>query len=319
MNESPTPQVPALRGEDQPDPQIVQNIVKIVLDGLTSPQSKRAYSRALQAFLAWSAANPHPQGLCRASVQAYRAYLLDSGVSSATVNLHLSAVRKLAQEAGDNGLIPSHIAGGIARIQGTKRLGVRTGNWLTLDQAEAILAAPDSETLRGMRDRAILAVLIGCGLRREEAAQLTMGHIQMRDARWVIVDIQGKGKRVRTVPMPNWCKMAIDRWTAGAWEVPPEGPAYLFCAIEGKRVVSPQMSAQAIYDVAKKYAERAGLPPIAPHDLRRTFAKLAHKGHAKLEQIQLSLGHASIQTTERYLGVQQDLTDAPCDHLGIKI
>lgn len=57
---------------------------------------------------------------------------------------------------------------------------------------------------------------------------------------------------------------------------------------------------------------------IAPHDLRRTFAKLAHQGRAALEQIQISLGHASIQTTERYLGVEQDLLDAPCDHLGIR-
>jgi integrase len=57
---------------------------------------------------------------------------------------------------------------------------------------------------------------------------------------------------------------------------------------------------------------------LAPHDLRRTFAKLAHKGRAPLEQIQLSLGHASIQTTERYLGVRQDLQDAPCDYLGIR-
>jgi integrase len=57
---------------------------------------------------------------------------------------------------------------------------------------------------------------------------------------------------------------------------------------------------------------------LAPHDLRRTFAKLAHKGDAPLEQIQLSLGHASIQTTERYLGVKQSLSDAPCDHLGLE-
>ena len=62
-----------------------------------------------------------------------------------------------------------------------------------------------------------------------------------------------------------------------------------------------------------------GMTSFAPHDLRRSYAKLAHKGHAPLEQIQLSLGHASIQTTERYLGVEQDFTDAPCDHLGLRI
>ncbi len=79
------------------------------------------------------------------------------------------------------------------------------------------------------------------------------------------------------------------------------------------------MTAQSVFETVKMYAERIGMKSIAPHDLRRTFAKLAHKGRAALEQIQLSLGHASIQTTERYLGVQQDLTDAPCDHLGLKL
>ena len=79
------------------------------------------------------------------------------------------------------------------------------------------------------------------------------------------------------------------------------------------------MSAQAIRDVVKSYPEELELGGIAPHDLRRTFAKLAHKGGAGFDQIQLSLGHASIGTTERYLGVEQDLTDAPCDRLGLRL
>ncbi len=86
---------------------------------------------------------------------------------------------------------------------------------------------------------------------------------------------------------------------------------------KGGRITGQGITAQAIYGVVARYGERLGVPG-APHDLRRTFAKLAHTGHAPLEQIQISLGHASIQTTEKYLGVQQDLTDAPCDHLGIK-
>jgi integrase len=76
---------------------------------------------------------------------------------------------------------------------------------------------------------------------------------------------------------------------------------------------------QAIYNVVTEYARSMGQGEIAPHDLRRTFAKLAHKGGSALDQIQLSLGHSSIQTTERYLGVEQDLTDAPCDHLGLRL
>jgi integrase len=78
------------------------------------------------------------------------------------------------------------------------------------------------------------------------------------------------------------------------------------------------MTSQAIHDVVKQYCQELGFG-VSAHDLRRTYAKLAMKGGAGLDQIQLSLGHASIQTTERYLGVQQNLTDAPCDHLGLDL
>ncbi len=76
---------------------------------------------------------------------------------------------------------------------------------------------------------------------------------------------------------------------------------------------------QAIRDIVNSYSRKLENDGIAPHDLRRTFAKLAHKGGSPIDQIQLSLGHDSIQTTEKYLGVEQDLTDAPCDHLGLRI
>jgi site-specific recombinase XerD len=69
----------------------------------------------------------------------------------------------------------------------------------------------------------------------------------------------------------------------------------------------------------RKYTSALGLAKLAPHDLRRTFARLAHRGKAKLEQIQLSLGYASVQTTERYLGVKQNRAEAPCDHLGMEL
>ena len=79
----------------------------------------------------------------------------------------------------------------------------------------------------------------------------------------------------------------------------------------------PAFTPQGVFEAVVSYARQAGLGKITPHDLRRTFAKLAHLGRAPLEQIQISLGHASIQTTERYLGLKQNLHDAPCDRLGL--
>lgn len=291
-----------------------QAIVNLVLDGLNSEHSKRAYDKALADFLNWYNEQGKP-GLTKATVQRYKTILQESGLSASTVNQRMSAIRKLAQEAADNGLLDETLANGIARVKGVKSAGVRTGNWLTRDQAQAMIDAPDCKTLKGLRDRAILAVLIGCGLRRSEAAALAFDHVQQREGRWVIVDLVGKGNRVRTVPMPSWAKAAVDAWTEAAGIS--EGCIFRRFR-KGNRLDGDSMTPQAIYDVVRGYADRCGLD-LSAHDTRRTFAKLAHRGGAGLDQIQLSLGHASIKTTERYLGIEQDLTDAPCDYLGLRL
>ena len=170
--------------------------------------------------------------------------------------------------------------------------------------------------MKGIRDRAMLSVLIGCGLRRAEAAILSVSHIQQREERWAIVDIVGKRDNMRTVPMPSWAKSAIDAWTYSAQI--DEG--FIFRRVnKGDNLMGNGITEQAIYNVVAGYAEKLENDGIAPHDLRRTFAKLAHKGGSPIDQIQLSLGHDSINTTEKYLGVEQDLTDAPCDHLGLRL
>jgi integrase len=299
-----------------PAPDSIERLKSLVLDSVTSPESKRAYDKAITDFLNWYATAAPGTGFTKATVQAHKAHLLGLGLAAATINIRMSAIRRLAVEAADNGLIDSTLASGIGRVKGVKREGIRTGNWLTVNQAEKILNAPDTTTLKGKRDRALLAVLIGCGLRRDETARLMLEHIQQRDARWVIVDMSGKGGRIRTVPMPSWAKVALDEWSVAAGFT----TGRIFRPVnKGDRLCGDSMTAQSIFETVKKYAAEIGLGNIAPHDLRRTFAKLAHKGRAALEQIQLSLGHASIQTTERYLGVRQDLSDAPCDRLGLRL
>jgi site-specific recombinase XerD len=293
----------------------LERIKALVLDTLPSPESKRAYGQALDDFFRWCGAEA-VDGFTKATVNAYRADLEARRLSSSTINQRLSAIRKLALEAADNGFMPPDQASAISRVKGPKQAGARTGQWLTREQAERLISTPNPTTLRGSRDRALLAVLIGCGLRRREAATLSVEHIQLRDARWVIVDLIGKGRRVRTVPMPSWTKHAIDSWMAGSGI----NSGIVFRSMnKGGRVIGKSMTARSICEIVHRAGADIGAPNLAPHDLRRTFAKLAHKGKAALEQIQLSLGHASVTTTERYLGVRQDLADAPCDHLGLTV
>ncbi|MBL8215158.1 MAG: tyrosine-type recombinase/integrase [Bryobacterales bacterium] len=300
----------------QPSPDAIARLKALLLDSVSSPESKRAYGRAVEDFLNWYRRDSSGTGFTKATVQGYRTHLLSMGQSASTVNVRMSAIRRLAAEAADNGLMAPDLASGIGRVKGVKRDGIRTGNWLTVRQAEELVNVPNVETLKGKRDRALLAVLIGCGLRREETATLSQDHIQQRDGRWVIVDMQGKGGRLRTVPMPSWCKAAIDMWTTAAHLT---GGRVFRPVNKGDRLSGDSMTAQSIFETVKKYGTEIGLGDIAPHDLRRTFAKLAHRGRAALEQIQLSLGHSSVQTTERYLGIRQDLTDAPCDRLGLNL
>lgn len=141
-----------------------QWILRLVTDGLGSEHSRRAYENALAGFLAWHAEQGCPP-LNKALVQAYKAHLQAQGLAPSTVNLRLCAVHKLATEAADNALLDRALANGIKAVKGVSTAGVRSGNWLTRDQAQALLNAPDTTTLKGLRDRAILAVLVGCGLR----------------------------------------------------------------------------------------------------------------------------------------------------------
>lgn len=303
----------------------MQPIINLVCNAVTSDHTKRAYTRALTDFVAWHSRTGQ-SGFSKATVQAHVTALRDQGVSASSINQRLTAIRKLAVELADTivgkdekgnpiTVITHSEAQAISRAEGVRVEGKRLGNWLTREQAQALLGLPKVATVKGNRDRAILAVLLGCGLRREECAGLKVGNIQQREGRWVIVDLVGKRSKTRSVPMPAWCKYAIDAYCQAAGIA----DGVLFRSVRrGDHIQADGMTAQAIFDVVKTYAAQIGVT-MAPHDLRRTFAKLAHKGNAPIEQIQLSLGHSSVQTTERYIGVQQDLSSAPCDALGLRI
>src|SRR5437016_6095864 len=192
-----------------------EKLKTLVLDSVSSPITKRVYNMALDEFMNWFQQAPRP-GFTKATVSAWRVSLEDRRLGSSSIIIRMSAIRKLAAEAADNGLLDPELAAGISRVKSVKSVGIRVWNWLTLRQSQALLSAPDIATVKGLRDRAILAVLLGCGLRRSEVAALTFSHVQQRDGRWCIVDLRGKHGRIRTVPMPTWVKVAIDAWTATA-------------------------------------------------------------------------------------------------------
>jgi len=261
------------------------------------------YEYAIDQFIAWYCSEPR-LALNRIVVVRYRMYLESRALAANTINQQLAAVRRLAHEAADAGLLSPELAAGISRVKGVKQLGFRAGNWLSAAQSSEVLLRADGDGMRAKRDYAMLAMLFGCGFRRSELVGLELGEIQMRQGHWAVVDLIGKGGHIRTVPIPEWVKAAIDQWTRAAGVR--EGRIFRAVARTGK-VWGKGISQNVVWYVVRACCERVGLEHIAPHDLRRTCAKLCHDSGGELEQIQFLLGHASVQTTERYLGCKQNL------------
>jgi integrase len=218
-------------------------------------------------------------------------------LSPSTINVRLSAVRKLVGEARRNGMIGREEADNLTDIPNVGQKGTRLGNWLTREQAKELLAVPDRSTLKGKRDYVIIALLVGCALRRRELATLNIEDIQLREGRWVIIDLRGKGGRIRTV----------------AAEI--EDGRLLRPVSKSGKILRDELGDWAIWSVVEQSSKQIGIEHFGAHDLRRTCAKLCRKNGGDLEQIKFLLGHSSIQTTERYLGSEQEIAIAVNDNL----
>ena len=281
---------------------------QLVLDTLPSAGSKRSYATALESLFRFAASRP----LTRALLMEYRTSITD--LSPSTINVRLSAFRRMVSEAQKNGMLGVEEAGQLTSIPNIKQAGTRMGNWLTKEQAKELLAVPDRSTLKGKRDYVILALLISCALRRSELAELDVETIQQRDGRWVLADLEGKGRRVRTVAIPIWVKKGIDTWREAAAI---DKGRLLVRIGKSSKIRGDTLSDWAIWSVVEQSAKQIGIERFGAHDLRRTCAKLCRKGGGDLEQIKFLLGHSSIQTTERYLGAEQEIAVAVNDNLGL--
>jgi integrase len=289
------------------DPRLLE-LKRMVLDSVVSANSKRNYAQALDGLFLFAAGRP----LTRALLMEWRATMEEHAPS--TVNVRLSAMRKMVTEARRNGMLGAEEAANLTDVPNVRQQGTRLGNWLTKEQARELLTIPDRNTLKGKRDYAILALLVGCGLRRRELSGLNMEDIQMRENRWVIADLRGKGGRIRAVAVPVWVKQGINVWLTGARIE--EGRLFRSVKKGGKRI-GESLGDWAVWAIVEQSAKEIGIERFGAHDLRRTCAKLCRKAGGDLEQIKFLLGHSSIQTTERSLGSEQEIAVAVNDDLGL--
>ena len=193
--------------------------------------------------------------------------------------------------------------------------GQRPGTWLTNPQIRALIKAVKIVQKRNValaaRDRAMLLILILCGLRREELVSATWLDC-IRQGEHPVLRVHGKGQKLRLVKLPVEVVNALDHWRSTQATV---GVAtYIFTGVlKNGRPTLQSITTQTVMERVQSLAEQAGLPKISPHDLRRTFARSAFEAGAPLEAIRQTLGHTSISTTERYVKATLELDHTATD------
>lgn len=300
----------------QPTPQFnLAELVNLATKAVKADSSKRAYTIYLSKMLVGVTSVAQ---FNRTHVLSYLEQRQSEGASAATCNIIRHAAKKLATEMKYAGLIGRDQCEGIQDIKSIPRNPVRTGRWLTAAQVEKLMSIPDKDSRRGTRDRAILGLLIGCGLRRSEVINLRIKCIQERDGRPVLTDFLAKGNKIRVVALPSGVKRLLDEWLVALAKMADDlpGESYLFTPFNSTsdwiERGNKRLSESTLMFIVRQYSERAGIV-ISPHDLRRTYARLSRQAGADLEQIQFSLGHANVNTTQRYLGMNQNIKRAPGD------
>lgn len=286
-----------------------------ILEACQTEETRRAYEYAINEFLNWK----KERDLSYSTFKAYRASLVRQKMNAQTINVRLAGIRFYVKELAKESQITIEKANAFCALDNLKIQGRKVGNWLDAGEASAILNLPDISTRTGLRDRAALALMIGAGLRRSEVVRIEVKHFEQRDGKWIIVGIKGKHGRTRNIPIADWIKTIVDAWTEKVSIK--EGPIIRVVSWSKKKewLGGPMDASSLRYIVQRKYGKQIGRNQIAPHDLRRTAARLAYEGGTDMAQIQLMLGHKEQGTTEKYINAKQDLQIAPSDNMKLEI
>jgi site-specific recombinase XerD len=286
----------------------VRYLKAISISAVKSVHSKRAYATAIEEFISWN--------LCEGKIRitarellTYQAHLIErtnptgQPLAPSTVNVKMAAVRSLVHSAATDEWISKQDEEQIlSRVQSCAVKGRRQGHRMPLEDVIRCLRLPDRSTIQGKRDYAILAVLFSCGIRRAELCSVEVKTIGKLDGGWAFIDLVGKRQKVRSVPMEDPVKDGIDEWLAAAKIT----KGRIFRAINrGGNVWGTGLSTTVIWNIVKHYAGLVGYPTFAPHDARRSCARIYYDHDAPLVQIQLLLGHDKLDTTANYINAQQ--------------
>lgn len=294
------------------------------LTGTLSPLTAKAYRQDVEAFLDWLGRPANALGAVNADdIIAYRNTLL-AKLKPATVARRLSTLRNFFDLCAEYGITQSNPARA-SRVKSPRVSPHSNTAGLNRQQAERLLAQPDRATPVGIRDYAILSLMVHTGLRRAEVCAIRLGHLRDKSGFPVLV-VTGKGHKERDLKILPWLWQAIVSYIAASGrQMQPE--SWLFVPYTRRPGWgSPDayipddtraLSDDAVWAIVQRYATRAGLDDITPHSLRHTFITLALAGGAPLHKVQYAAGHADPRTTERYDRDRENLEDSAFDHVRV--
>lgn len=269
------------------------------LANLTNPCTRRAYRADIEDFFAsiGAAGDADLGRIQRGHVLHWRRSLEQRRLAASTIRRKLAAVASLYDYLCDRNAVAENPAKGVRRPRNELQGEGKTPA-LTATEARRLLEAPDAATLKGRRDRALLAVALYQGLRRQEIATLTLNRIVRREG-FRTLEVLGKGGKIRYVPMHPVAQAAVDQYLEQRGEL--AGDAPLFETLH-RGFVGQALSPDGIYGVISHYLLRAGLAdvPRPVHAMRATAATNALEHDADLAKVQEMLGHANIATTKVY-------------------
>jgi integrase/recombinase XerD len=273
-----------------------------------SPHTLAAYGTDLGRFATFCEKQKlkDVRALDLSTVSAYFADLGVQGLGARSTARHLSALRGLMRFAVHEGELTSDPTALAAR----PRVGRKLPRPLTPEDVLALIAAPDTATLRGLRDRAMVSLAYAAGLRASELVGLRLGDV---DARRGVVAAFGKGQKRRLVPLGELALAHLDEYRAALAAVPSKAKAKADAGAGGRTaLVFPgpggrALTRQAFWKIVRRYALAAGVSgAMHPHRLRHSFATHLLVGGADLRSVQTMLGHADVATTEIYTHVTRD-------------
>ncbi len=277
--------------------------------------TKHQYKKAINNYLATGASITDPEAL--------NAYALTVG--SSTAAFLKAAVKTLAKElqnAAKSGATPENVLAMQAMVYRAEALqgaiktqtskGTKAHTWLNQSQVKALLNSCDTRksgnpeaAIVAQRDRLAIGLLVAAGLRRQEAVNLTSSDIQLQpvgDKMRTVLNVKGKGAKDRIIPISDQLANAISAWGAVIG-----GAGRVLRSLGRNKQAGESMTTTALYNLVQKRGGMIGKDDLQPHDLRRTFAQLGHEAGISITQISTLLGHANLETTQRYLNLEIDL------------